>query len=281
MIVTCCRSRFVAQVSEIVCQGARRVKKICIICLMLSMIICTVTACVPSVETITKQPGNYLYSKNEKIEIVDIESNQVIATLKIKDCCVLKNSTFKISEYKNTDSNGSAIYEDVNYEQLIQVDYDFENQPGYSKKISAHNFSVKSRNGSQIKINPEIKDLSFDEANSFLVALKEKSDRLEISFTYDIYQRRDTAKISLNVTDIVDNGNSPFVDAPTVLSTYETASNKDTISSVNDVETASVHSSENQQVSVAHEYLIVVIILLTVALIAVSSALIVKTRTKL
>lgn len=258
--------------------------KICI-SLMLSVMIWMVTACVPSVETITKQPGNYLYGKNEKIEIVDIENNQVIAILTINDCRILKNSAFKISEYKNTDSNGSVIYEDVNYGQLIQVDYDFQNQPGYSKEISAHNFSVKSSSGEHAKINPEIKNISFDEANSFLVALKERSDRLEISFTYDIYQFRDTTKISLNVADIVlDGSNSHIADTSTVLSAYKTnssiTSNKDAISSIDDTKASSLYSSDNQQVSVTHEYLIVVIILLTVALIAVSSALIVKTRTK-
>lgn len=108
---------------------------------------------------------------------------------------------------------------------------------------------------------------------------------MEISFAYDIYQFRDTAKISLNVADIVlDGSNSHIADTSTVLSAYKTnssiASNKDAISSIDDTKASSLYSSDNQQVSVTHEYVIVVIILLTVALIAVSSALIVKTRTK-
>lgn len=265
--------------------GMRWMKNKIGIFLMLSVIILAVTACVPSVETITRQPGNYLYSKNEKIEIVDIETDKVIAILKISDCRVLKNSTFKISEYKNTDSNGSDIYEDVNYEQLIQVNYDFENKPGYHEKISAHNFSVRSDSGEYATINPDIPEISFDENNSFLVALQERSDRLEISFTYDIYQFRDTAKISLNITDVVsDDNNSHIADVSSAYSTHQTSSsistNKDATSSADKAKVTSSYFSNNQPVSMTHEYLIVVIILLTVAVIALSLALIITVRTK-
>ena len=172
--------------------------KICVLWLLLAVII--FAGCTPSVETITEKPGNYIYGKNEEIKIIDIATDDIIATLTITGFETLLDGAFMVPHYVKTEENGEKIYEDVEYKQLLQIYYVFKNEPGHNKEIKSNNFDITSIGSSQYVIEPDI-DYSghpLDGNQSFVVALKEKQEYLELGFTYDIFQSRKTAKIKLD-----------------------------------------------------------------------------------
>ena len=155
--------------------------------------------CVPSVETITKKPGEYVYGMGEKIQIVDIETDEQIATLTVDGSEVLRNEPFTIQRLVGTKEDGEKVYEDVAYQQLVEIYYAFANEPNYSKSISRRNFSLIGAEGT---INPDIDYTSRprEGCHSFVVALKERNSSLDFGFTYDVFQMRYTAKIQVTVS---------------------------------------------------------------------------------
>ena len=96
--------------------------------------------CFPDIETITKNPGNYVYGENEMIDIIDIDSGDVIGILKITGTEILKDEVFVIPNYVGSKENGEKVYEDIEYARLIQIYYTFDNEPNYSKNIGSDNF---------------------------------------------------------------------------------------------------------------------------------------------
>jgi len=54
------------------------------------------TAC--SATTITEQAGNYIYSENEDINVLDIDTRNTLGTLKMTGVKVLINDSFTIKE---------------------------------------------------------------------------------------------------------------------------------------------------------------------------------------
>ena len=163
---------------------------------LLLLILTVVTGCA-SVETITENPGNYMYSLNEEIKIIDIDTRETIGTLVFTGTDILRDEDFTLTLYKETDDDGNRIYEDLTYRQLVQINYIFRNTVDSAKEITFKNFSIKN---SDAIINP---DTSYTEkphtGSCFVVALRERTKALNVDFTYDILQTRSTAKVSLSL----------------------------------------------------------------------------------
>ena len=155
-----------------------------------------------SATTITEHEGNYMYGKNEDIKIIDIDTRNHIGTLKMTDAVVLSDTPFTISKKVGEYDNGSSIYEDVSYAQLVQIYYQYDSRDT-DKDILSSNFTVYDAGGRTGEINPQIQHAGiYREGNdSFLVALKTKSDFIRIDFQYDIWQTTTTAKIQLQLAD--------------------------------------------------------------------------------
>lgn len=178
-------------------------------CLLIIIIILLVSFSGCSTTTITEHEGNYIYKANEDINIIDIDTREKIAVLKMSGVEILSNKPFTIKEKLKTDENGRNIYETVNYNQLIQVYYTYESSKGHS--ISSANFRIYDDNGTLVKKDPDIEytPVQKNGTDSFVVALKNKSDSVTINFKYKQLQTTTTAKISLDVTEkMIDNAQS-------------------------------------------------------------------------
>ena len=226
-------------------------------------------ACSPEIETINEKPGNYLYSENEEIVIIDIETGKTVGNLRITGTKILNDAPFKIPRYIGKSESGDDVYEDVSYSQLIELYYVFENEPGYNKQIGANNFVVLGADGERAVNNPDIEYTNQHRpgTQSFVTAFKSANDNLELKFTYDIYQSRDTAKIRVNLNDEIDKSSSSEYDPGLSEPQEQTSSwgNKDSF-------WISSHLSYN--------HLLIISILLFVSVITLSVLMIVFRRRK-
>jgi hypothetical protein len=173
----------------------KKISVILVIALLLILPSCSAT-------TITEHEGNYVYSKNEDINIIDIDTRDNIGTLKMNGIEVLKNKSFTIKEKNGSDESGNDIYEDVTYEQLMQIYYRYDNK-GSKKTISSANFNVYDQTRTSCKIDPDIEYDAIKRSGEeyFVVALKNKGEFIDMNFKYNITQTTNTAKIKLKISE--------------------------------------------------------------------------------
>lgn len=173
----------------------KKISVILVIALLLILPSCSATA-------ITEHEGNYVYSKNEDINIIDIDTRDNIGTLKMTGIEVLKNKSFTIKEKNGSDESGNDIYEDVTYEQLMQIYYRYDNK-GSKKTISSANFNVYDQTRTSCKIDPDIEYDAIKRSGEeyFVVALKNKGEFIDMNFKYNITQTTNTAKIKLKISE--------------------------------------------------------------------------------
>lgn len=98
--------------------------------------------------TNTEKPNNYKYGFNEEIKILDMESKGVLATVKFTGISVLKDQPFEIKEVDHYDQSNNPVYENITYNQIIQIYYVYKTTDS-TKNISSSNFSVKDSKGEQ------------------------------------------------------------------------------------------------------------------------------------
>lgn len=167
-----------------------------------TIVLFSFSSCSPEHETITKNPGSYLYQLGETIKIVDIETGECIGNLTITEFQLIQDTPFLVSKYAGLDDNYEAIYEDVTYHQLTQVNYTFENEPGYHATISADHFNVVDNGITDSVINPRKTDIPLptNAVNCFWLASEQPVDEIELTFTYDLRQSRHTARIQLSLS---------------------------------------------------------------------------------
>lgn len=177
--------------------------------LILTIATILLSTCGCSATTITEHEGNYIYTQNEDINILDIDTRNNIGTLKMTGTEVLKNHSFTIKEKSGTDESENDIYEDVTYEQLVQVFYLYDSK-GSNKSISSSNFYVYDSTGTSCKSNPDIEYSAVKRSGEeyFVVALKNKSDFINLDFKYKLMQTTNTAKIKLNISEKTDSTSS-------------------------------------------------------------------------
>lgn len=158
-----------------------------------------------SATTITEKEGNYVYGEGEAINIVDIDTRDTIGTLKMTGAVVLKDEATSVWERDGTDENGKAVYREKVYEQVVQIFYVYENKGGSG--VSSANFSVYDAQGGYATEDPDIdvKPASRSGQQSFVVALNNRSDSIDIWFKYHILQFTTTAKIRLTLSGAAAN----------------------------------------------------------------------------
>ena len=175
-------------------------KKRISILLILMVVLLFTSGCGCGVTTITEEKGDHIYSKNDDIQIIDIDTRDNVGTLTLTGVKVLKNKPFTIKEEKTTDENDEPVYVDVKYSQLIQVFYKYNPKKG-SKNISHLNFHVYDSEYNLSWTDPDIDyDAEEREGQSYFVApLKAKSDSVLVHFYYNVLQLNETAKIKMKV----------------------------------------------------------------------------------
>lgn len=168
-----------------------------------STILVLLTGC--SATTITEREGNYIYRQDENIYIQDIDTRNRIGTLKIIGASSLKSEPFVVQEISGVDTSGNPIYQDVVYEQLVQIWYLYDSKDD-SKELYSSNFSVYDAQGDLGEVDPKVEYSSGegDTRDSFLVALKNRSDFIRLHFRYNPLQTTVTAKIELELSDGAD-----------------------------------------------------------------------------
>ena len=152
--------------------------------------------------TITEQPGNYVYSQDEPILILDIETRDSLLALTFTGVTVLRDEPFTLREESGHSENGETLYADVPYEALIRIEYDCEILSPRQSKPNSLNFDVSDSEGKRASRNPEI-DYTVENPSGtsthLIVALKHKGDFVDINFNHKFAQTRPTARIRLEV----------------------------------------------------------------------------------
>ena len=160
------------------------------ILLILSMIISlSLTSC-ETTTTNQHNNSNYFYELNEEAQITDKDSNDKLGTLKFTRYHILKDTPFTVHELNGEDENGNPRYKDVQYEQLIQLNYVYHVSDSTKKPDSSHFGCWDSlekyctMNPSDIKYTPA----SADGEHSFVIAVPTKSNYIKIGYRYAFWQ---------------------------------------------------------------------------------------------
>ena len=171
-------------------------KKVFISILPAVLILC-LSSC--QTTTMTDKSNDYLYGLNEEIKILDIESKKELGAVTITDVVILMDSPFELSKIKEHDGNGDPVYENVRYEELVQINYTASTVDS-TKKISSVNFDVFDAKFAKAEFDPEMEYTKKDTiGKTLVVALKNKSDYIHIDFKFYITQFDVTAKIKVPV----------------------------------------------------------------------------------
>lgn len=149
-------------------------------------------SCTPKHETVTEQSGNYEYSVGELIKIKDIETNEIIAELTVTSCTLVKSEPFEVTTETET---GYTVEE---YAFMYEITYNFKDYGGTGIDTE-HNFDADS----SYRINPYGKEEDGKlYIAKYLSEAHRKADTLTLEYTYDRYQRRHTALITITADDI-------------------------------------------------------------------------------
>lgn len=181
------------------------------------------SGCAPT--TYTEQGKDYVYSVGETINILDKESKQILSSVTITDAIVIKDELFFVEELVKYDDNNNPIYEKTSYEAVVQINYKYSIIDS-TKRISAINFSAVDSEGNRAEFFPKTNyKTSYTNDNSFVIALKEKGEFVNLSFQYHTNQtaiaqikayyedvvNKDKDKDKLNEGNVEQN-NTPIVD---------------------------------------------------------------------
>ena len=174
-------------------------KKIFIITLLLTLLAIQLSSCQST--TTTEKSLDYRYGLNEEIKIIDIESKEKLATLKITNARIISEEPFDVQEFDKYDESSNKVYKTVTYNQIIQVDYVYSGIDS-SRSISYSNFSITDIKGKSVDFDPEtnFKKKSAEGQSSMFIALINISAHIDISFNYSTMQFSPTAKLRIEVS---------------------------------------------------------------------------------
>ncbi len=199
-------------------------------------------------ETITQNPGEYNYQMNEPIEIIDIETRDVLGILTITGAYPINDKPFTVRTETGTTEDGEPIYEDIAYEQLLQINYIFKDTAQNNKTISGLNFSPYSQLNN-VTVDPKV---DFAKAplgqgeSCFTVAFSKTVDQFELGFRYGILQFRKTATIHISLSGSAAQS-PPVPENPSTISPPEIPDSRNSSSSVSQPD-SSPSSSEDSSV---------------------------------
>lgn len=159
-----------------------------------------ISACEPKYETITQNAGNYKYGLDEKVEIIDIESNDILATLTIESCELVSDEPFVVLRQDGYADNGNdEKYKEVEFVALYKVTFSFNDVKEYVGDAQEHFYSEEA----YFEINPTSEE--YDSDTFFLGAKRGNNgdDTVSLSFTYDTVQKRRTALFEIPLDKVV------------------------------------------------------------------------------
>lgn len=144
------------------------------------------TGCRGVGDVITQNPREYVYKTKEEIRFYDnVKTGDLLSSLTFVSMFTLSDSTFMVTEQQGKDENGNIIYEDVVYEQIIQINYCFNSYDDSVRDIS-RSLVVVDENGTHGTIDPPVKysEIPVDGTETLVVALKNKSNKINIQIFY-------------------------------------------------------------------------------------------------
>ncbi len=154
--------------------------------LLLLIILLGFSGCTPT--TYAEQGKDYVYGVGETINILDKESNQILSSVVITNVIIIKDEPFTIDELVKYDESNNPIYEKFSYEAVVQINYKYTVADS-TKTISSSNFSVFDQDGNSAEFSPKTNyEKISTKDNSFVVAVKEKGEFVDLSFSYHISQ---------------------------------------------------------------------------------------------
>ena len=184
--------------------------------MLLAIVVLFSPGCSCAVTTTTNNPENHLYSLNETINIIDIESRASLGTVTITGIEILKSEPFTVRETGRLDSDGNTTYTEITYSKIIQIYYTYTVIDS-SKRIRSTNFDTFDTRGERGSIanslnpRPNFTEIPRDGNHSFTVALRNQGNYIYINFNYNTFQSRPTARIRIdlnNINNINDNLNN-------------------------------------------------------------------------
>jgi len=156
------------------------------------------SACLQPLTTRTSSDSHHIYSGGDLISIIDINSQAELATLTITNFAVLLDEPFEVLENE----------EYITYNQIVQIFFVFSVIDS-SVNFTSSNFIIRENQtnirapfvtNSQNSRFPLVDVKTYNNNNSFIIALRNSHDNLFIRFRYNSSQRGYTASILLDIS---------------------------------------------------------------------------------
>lgn len=137
----------------------------------------------------TEHFDDYVYSVGEEISVYDKESSSLLGTVTVTGVTVVRNEPFELEKIVDFDENDQAIYENVPYEAVVQIDYVYDVADS-TNKITASNFIITDCEDNLTERSPEIDYAPVDtDDDSIFVAVKEKGEFVNLKFMFHTSQK--------------------------------------------------------------------------------------------
>ncbi len=137
-------------------------------------------------DVITQNPREYVYKNEEEIRFYDnVKTGELLSSLTFVSMATLSDDAFTVTEQKGKDENGSVIYENVVYEQIVQINYRFNSYDDSVGDISER-LIVVDENGEfgMTDFPAKYSKIPAEGTKSLVVALKNKSNKINIRIYY-------------------------------------------------------------------------------------------------
>lgn len=134
---------------------------------------------------ITDHATDYIYAAGESAHFYDnANGRKPLGSLTVVSIHVLSEEPFTLREPAGFDDKDEPVYKEVAYSQLVQVNYVYKGNQAES--VDASCFRVYDRETESGKNNPKTayELVETNGLDSFVVALKNRSDGIDLAFCY-------------------------------------------------------------------------------------------------
>lgn len=131
----------------------------------------------------------HVYAQGETVELFTAEGDEKLGSFVIQEVYILRDTPFTLREFDDYDEDGDAIYKDVRYEAVVQVNYTWQREPGANLSIDNSNFAVYDAEGNLGQRSPDIaySKMPADD-HCFVAAIEELGDYVEIRYIHGAFQ---------------------------------------------------------------------------------------------
>ena len=155
-------------------------------CIFAALLILFLASCSFAGDVTTEHARNYVYSAGETIRFFDEKHDRdFLGELTFMSMRVLSEERFTQKERKSSADSGSSEYEDVEYNQIVQINYTYQKADG--KTLGEKDFLVYDSASNKGLLNPtdaEFNQFPAENMRSMIVALKKPGDTIETRVMY-------------------------------------------------------------------------------------------------